>query len=108
LTALYPFASRMQLIVDGFYGVHLLGESAMHPPAPGAGRHAALLLLAGSMGRTGSKPAASSPLQGAALAETGLLRAGQQHAGAVGAAALSLAWRPDHGTGGRIQLPFLA
>jgi hypothetical protein len=81
----------------------------MHPPAPRSGRHAALLLLAGSTdstGSTGSKPAASSPLQGAGLAETGLLRAVQQHAGAVGAAALSLAWRPDHGTGGRIQLPF--
>jgi hypothetical protein len=61
----------------------------------------------GSTGSTGSKPAASSPLQGAGLAETGLLRAVQQHAGAAGAAALSLAWRPDHGTGGRIQRPFL-
>jgi hypothetical protein len=95
----------MKSIVDGFDGVHLLGESAMHPPAPRSGRHAALLLLAGSMG---SKPAASSPLQGAGLAETGLLRAVQQHAGAVGAAALSLAWHLDHGTGGRIQRPFLA
>jgi hypothetical protein len=79
----------------------------MHPPAPRSGRHAALRLLAGSMGSTGSKPAASSPLQGAGLAETGLLRAVQQHAGAVGAAALSLAWRPDHGTGWRIQRQFL-
>ncbi|MFZ3126182.1 MAG: hypothetical protein WA129_13985, partial [Acidovorax sp.] len=31
----------------GSDGVHLLGESAMHPPAPRSGRHAALLLLAG-------------------------------------------------------------
>jgi hypothetical protein len=103
----------MQFIVDGFDGVHLLGESAMHPPAPRSGRQAALLLLAGITGITGitgsmgSKPAASSPLQGAGLSETGLLRAVQQHAGAVGAAALSLAWHPDHGTDGRIQLPFL-
>jgi hypothetical protein len=94
----------MQSIVDGFDGVHLVGESAMHPPVPRSGHHAALLFLAGS---TGSKHAASSPLQGAGLAETGLLRAVQQHAGAAGAAALSLAWRPDHGTGGRIQRPFL-
>jgi hypothetical protein len=37
----------------------------MHPPVPRSGHHAALLLLAGSTGSTGSKPAASSPLQGA-------------------------------------------
>ncbi|MDF1484783.1 hypothetical protein PY257_06215 [Ramlibacter sp. H39-3-26] len=91
----------MKSSVDGFDGVRLVGESAMHPPAPRSARHAALLLLAGS------KPAASSPLQGAGLPETGLLRTVQQHAGAVGAAALSLAWHPDHGTGRRIQLPFL-
>jgi len=30
---LYPLASRMKSIVDGSDGVHLLGESAMHPPA---------------------------------------------------------------------------
>ena len=71
----------MQFIVDGFDGVHLLGQSALHPPAPRSGRQAALLLLAGITGITGitgsmgSKPAASSPLQGAGLAETGLLRA---------------------------------
>jgi hypothetical protein len=69
----------MKSIVHGFDGVHLLGESAMHPPAPRSGRHAALLLLVGSTGSMGSKPAASS----------------------------RLAWHPDHGTGGRIQLPFL-
>jgi hypothetical protein len=28
LTALYPFASRMKSIVDGFDGVHPLGEGA--------------------------------------------------------------------------------
>ncbi|MFZ3124882.1 MAG: hypothetical protein WA129_07185, partial [Acidovorax sp.] len=37
----------MKSIIDGSDGVHLLGESAMHPPAPRSGRHAALLLLAG-------------------------------------------------------------
>ncbi|MDF1486152.1 hypothetical protein PY257_13335 [Ramlibacter sp. H39-3-26] len=63
----------MKSIVDDSDGVHLVGESAMHPPAPRSARHAALLLLAGS------KPAASS----------------------------RLAWHPDHGTGRRIQLPFL-
>ena len=31
-----------------FAGVHLLGESATHSPAPRSARHAALLLLAGS------------------------------------------------------------
>jgi hypothetical protein len=94
----------MGTMIQRFKLAHPLGESAMHPPAPRSGRHAALFLLAGS---TGSKPAASSPLQGAGLAETGFLRAVQQHAGAVGAAALSLAWHPDHGPGGRIQRPCL-
>ncbi|MDF1485271.1 hypothetical protein PY257_08775 [Ramlibacter sp. H39-3-26] len=46
----------MKSSVDGFDGVHLIGESAMHLPAPRSARHAALLLLAGS------KPAASSRL----------------------------------------------
>jgi len=47
LTALYLLLSRMKAIVDGFHGVHLMNESAMHPPAPRSGRHAALFLLAG-------------------------------------------------------------
>ncbi|MDF1486343.1 hypothetical protein PY257_14350 [Ramlibacter sp. H39-3-26] len=38
----------MKSSVDGFDGVHLVGESAMHLPAPRSARHAALLLLAGS------------------------------------------------------------
>ncbi|MDF1485711.1 hypothetical protein PY257_11065 [Ramlibacter sp. H39-3-26] len=38
----------MKSIVDDSDGVHLLGESAMHPPAPRSARHAALLLLAGN------------------------------------------------------------
>ncbi|MDF1486035.1 hypothetical protein PY257_12735 [Ramlibacter sp. H39-3-26] len=46
----------MQSSVAGFDGVHLVGESAMHLPAPRSPRHAALLLLAGS------KPAASPGL----------------------------------------------
>ncbi|MDF1486669.1 hypothetical protein PY257_16045 [Ramlibacter sp. H39-3-26] len=37
----------MKSSVHGFDGVHLMGESAMHLPAPRSGRHAALLLLAG-------------------------------------------------------------
>jgi len=31
-----------------FDGVHLLGDIAMHPPAPRSPRHAALLVLAGT------------------------------------------------------------
>ncbi|MFZ3123835.1 MAG: hypothetical protein WA129_01675, partial [Acidovorax sp.] len=38
----------MKSIVDGSDGVHHFGESAMHPPEPRSGRHAALLLRAGS------------------------------------------------------------
>ncbi|MDF1485336.1 hypothetical protein PY257_09120 [Ramlibacter sp. H39-3-26] len=38
----------MKSSVDGFDRVHLVGESAMHLPAPRSARHAALLLLAGS------------------------------------------------------------
>ncbi|MDF1484537.1 hypothetical protein PY257_04965 [Ramlibacter sp. H39-3-26] len=38
----------MQSSVAGSDGVHLVGESAMHLPAPRSARHAALLLLAGS------------------------------------------------------------
>ncbi|MDF1483985.1 hypothetical protein PY257_02080 [Ramlibacter sp. H39-3-26] len=38
----------MKSSVDGFDGVRLVGESAMHLPAPRSARHAALLLLAGS------------------------------------------------------------
>ncbi|MFZ3123567.1 MAG: hypothetical protein WA129_00250, partial [Acidovorax sp.] len=38
----------MKSTLDGFDDVHLVGESAMHLPAPRSGRHAALLLLAGS------------------------------------------------------------
>jgi hypothetical protein len=60
----------MKSIVDAFDGVQLFGESAMHPPAPRSGRHAALLLLAVRR-------------------------------------VVALAWHPDHGTDGRIQLPFL-
>jgi len=37
----------MKAIVDGFDGVHLMGESVMHPPALRSGRHAALFLFAG-------------------------------------------------------------
>ncbi len=53
-------------------------ESATHPPAPRSPRHAALLLLAGT-----------SPLRRPA-------RGGRP-----------LAWHADHGTDGRVQLPFL-
>jgi hypothetical protein len=84
-----------------FDGVHPLGDIAMHPPVPRSPHHAALLVLADN------EPAASSPLQGAAQPEAEPVRAVQRRAGAFGAAALTLAWHVDHGTGGRIQLPFL-
>jgi hypothetical protein len=47
LTALFPLPGRMKSTFQGFDGVHLMGERAMHPSAPRSGRHAALLLLAG-------------------------------------------------------------
>ncbi|MDF1486455.1 hypothetical protein PY257_14920 [Ramlibacter sp. H39-3-26] len=74
MTALHPLPGRRKSSVAGFDGVHLVGESAMHLPAPRSGRHAAALLLL-----AGNQPAASS----------------------------RLARHPDHGTGRRIQLPFL-
>ena len=51
--------------------------------------------------------AAGPLLQSAAQPEAVPVRAVQRRAGAFGAAALTLAWHADHGTGGRIQLPFL-
>jgi len=46
-------------------------------------------------------------LQGAAQPEAGPVCAVQRRAGAFGAAAHPLAWHADHGTGERVQLPFL-
>jgi hypothetical protein len=37
----------MDIDICGFDGVHLLGDSATHSPAPRSPRHAALLVLAG-------------------------------------------------------------
>jgi hypothetical protein len=37
----------MNTVLFVFDGVHLLGDIAMHPPAPRPARHTALLLLAG-------------------------------------------------------------
>src|SRR5690606_33365752 len=54
----------------------------------------------------GQEPAAASALQGAAQPEAGPVRAVPRRAGAFGAAALTLAWHTDHGTGGRVQRPF--
>ncbi|MDF1484595.1 hypothetical protein PY257_05255 [Ramlibacter sp. H39-3-26] len=56
MTALHPLPGRRKSSVAGFDGVHRVGESAMHLPAPRSARHAALLLLAGT------KPAASPGL----------------------------------------------
>ena len=78
-----------------FDRVHLLGDSAMRPMAPCSTRHAALLRLVGRM------PTALSPLQGAAQSQPEPVRAVHWHAGASGAAALTLAWHADHGAVGR-------
>ena len=48
-----------------------------------------------------------SPLQGAAQSQPERVRAVHWHAGASGAAALTLAWHANHGTLRRIQLRFL-
>ncbi|MDR2155951.1 MAG: hypothetical protein LBE78_13165 [Burkholderiaceae bacterium] len=69
--------------------LHLLGKRATHPIRLPSGALAALLVLAGG------KPAASSPLQGAAQPEAVPARAVQGRAGALGAAALALASPPD-------------
>jgi hypothetical protein len=37
----------MDIAICSFDGVHLLGDSATHSPAPRSPRHAALLVLAG-------------------------------------------------------------
>ncbi|MDR1967325.1 MAG: hypothetical protein LBQ32_01350 [Burkholderiaceae bacterium] len=37
----------MDIDIHSFDGVHLLGDSATHSPAPRSPRHAALLVLAG-------------------------------------------------------------
>ncbi|MDR1968763.1 MAG: hypothetical protein LBQ32_08755 [Burkholderiaceae bacterium] len=37
----------MDIDIRSFDGVHLLGDSATHSPAPCSPRHAALLILAG-------------------------------------------------------------
>jgi hypothetical protein len=37
----------MDIDIRSFDGVHLLGDSATHSPAPRSPRHAALLVLAG-------------------------------------------------------------
>ncbi|MDR1967994.1 MAG: hypothetical protein LBQ32_04775, partial [Burkholderiaceae bacterium] len=79
----------MDIDIRSFDGVHLWGDSATHSPAPRSPRHAALL-----------------PLQGAAQPEAEPVRAVQGRAGVLGAAALTLAWHADHGTGERVQLPF--
>ncbi|MDR1967795.1 MAG: hypothetical protein LBQ32_03750 [Burkholderiaceae bacterium] len=46
----------MDINIRGFDGVHLLGDSATHSPAPRSPRHAALLVLCRH------EPAASSRL----------------------------------------------
>ncbi len=80
---------------------HLLGDCAMRPIAPCLTRQAALLRLVGiSLLRL-------SPLQGAAQSQPEPVRAVHWHAGARGAAALTLAWHANHGTLRRIQLRFL-
>ena len=79
---------------------HLLGESATHPIEPRCGTLAALLRLALH------EPAALSPLQGAAQSQPEPVGAVHWHAGARGAAALTLASAPHHGPLGRVQLPF--
>ena len=68
---------------------HLPGDCAMRPIAPRLTRQAAL-----------------SPLQGAAQSQPEPVRAVHWHAGASGAAALTLAWHANHGTLRRIQLRF--
>ena len=80
---------------------HVLGESAMRPIAPRLTRQAALLRL------VGRKPTPLSPLQGAAQSQPEPVRAVHWHAGASGAAALTVAWHANHGTLRRIQLRFL-
>ena len=79
---------------------HLLGERATHPIEPRYGTLAALLRLALH------EPAALCPLQGAAQSQPEPVGAVHWHAGARGAAALTLASAPHHGPLGRVQLPF--
>ena len=101
LTARNLQDSRVDIDFCGFDDVHLLGEGATHLPAPCSPRHAAQANPRDSYGyRCGL------PLQGAAQPEAGPVRAVQGRAGALGAAALTLAWHADHGTGKRVQLRF--
>ncbi|MDR2153730.1 MAG: hypothetical protein LBE78_01690 [Burkholderiaceae bacterium] len=91
----------MNIDILGSDYVHLSGECATRSPAPCSPRHAALLVLAGSSlrrpcpcrARVGQSPTPLMPSRRAPSTS--------------GAAAFALAWHTDHGTGGRVQLPFL-
>ena len=91
----------MDTEISSHHHPHRLGQSATHPIEPRCGTLAALLRLALH------EPAALSPLQGAAQSQPEPVRAVHWHAGANGAAALTLASAPHHGPLGRVQLPFL-
>jgi hypothetical protein len=47
LTACLPLQGRINIDLFSFDGVHLLGDTATHSPAPRSAHHAALLVLAG-------------------------------------------------------------
>ena len=85
---------------------HFLGDCAMRPIAPRLTRQAALGWARQSPGDTlrlvGISLLRLSPLQGAAQSQPEPVRAVHWHAGASGAAALTLAWHANHGTLRRI------
>jgi hypothetical protein len=92
----------MDIDFCGFAHVHPWGDNATRLPAPCSTRHAALQILAIPPGIAAVCPCRARPSQ-----RLGPFALSKGALSAFGAAALTLAWHADHGTGKRVQLPFL-